>query len=448
LEQTISASKHSTLAPARWTRIIPLSFVTYSLAYLDRANYGFGAAGGMAKTLGLNANTSALISALFFLGYFVFQIPGARYAEARSARNLVFWSLIAWGIFASLTGVITNLVLLAIDRLLLGVAESVVMPSMLVFLMHWFTKKERSRANTLLILGNPLTILWMSVFSGYLVQTFGWQNMFIIEGIPCIIWAFVWRKLAADNPKDAKWLSPEDLQDVEQALQSDQQALKQTSKQTANIWAAFRSPTVLLLATQMFFLSVGAYGLVLWLPSIIKEGSNLGLGITGVLSALPYLLAIISMMTISYFSDRTLKRKIFIWPFFFASAIAFYLSYALGHTNFWISYVCIVLAVGLLNAPNGPFWAIAPDVMPRESAGVSMALMNAMGGLGSFVGAYLIGFLNSATGGSGLSFIVLACSVALAGICNLPVKMPPTSHPDATANSEQPELELITKGNV
>ncbi|HET9088550.1 MAG TPA: MFS transporter, partial [Acidobacteriaceae bacterium] len=123
----------------RWIFILPCVFVTYSLAYLDRANYGFGAAAGLAATLHISDSQSALLGALFFLGYFLFQIPGAAYARKNSAARLVFFALIGWGALAALTGVITTFWLLAVDRLLLGVAESVIFPAMLILLTHWFT---------------------------------------------------------------------------------------------------------------------------------------------------------------------------------------------------------------------------------------------------------------------------------------------------------------------
>ena len=192
MEQNVVASEQGLLAPSRWARLLPLIFITYSLAYLDRVNFGFGSAGGLAQTLGITAGVSSLLSALFFLGYFFFQVPGANYAAKRSARKLVFWALIAWGILASLQGVFTNIYLFAIDRFLLGAVEGVVLPAMLIFITHWFIKREKSRANTFLILGNPVTILWASIASGYLIQLLGWQWMFILEGIPSIIWAFVW----------------------------------------------------------------------------------------------------------------------------------------------------------------------------------------------------------------------------------------------------------------
>ncbi|MDP4108013.1 MAG: MFS transporter, partial [Bacillota bacterium] len=182
------------IAKQRWMRLIPIAFITYSLAYLDRANYGFGAASGLAKDLHITPGTSSLLGSLFFLGYFFFQVPGASYAEKKSAKKLIFWSLILWGLLASATGMINNIKILFVLRFALGVVESAVMPSMLVFLSHWFTKKERSRANTFLILGNPATVLWMSIVSGYLVNSIGWRWMFIAEGLPAVIWAFIWWK--------------------------------------------------------------------------------------------------------------------------------------------------------------------------------------------------------------------------------------------------------------
>jgi len=194
------------LPTKRWGQLIPIAFITYSLAYLDRANYGFGAAAGLAEDLNITPGISSLLGALFFLGYFCFQVPGGIYVEKHSAKRLIFWSLILWGMLATATGMVHNVALLAAIRFLLGVAESVVMPAMLIFLSHWFTRAERSKANTFLFLGNPITVLWMSILSGYLVNSFGWRDMFIIEGVPAILWAFIWWAVYADRPKDVKWL--------------------------------------------------------------------------------------------------------------------------------------------------------------------------------------------------------------------------------------------------
>jgi len=406
------------LAPGRWFRLIPLAFITYSLAYLDRANYSFGAAAGLAKDLNITAATASLLGALFFLGYFFFQIPGAHYAEKRSAQKLVFWTLILWGALAAATGMVTDISALYVIRFMLGVVESVVMPAMLVFLSHWFTKQERSRANTFLILGNPITVLWMSVVSGYLVQAYGWRWMFIIEGLPSIIWAFIWWVLVTDHPKEAKWLTATEKKDIEEALLEEQKGFKPVK----NYREAFKSSKVIILAFQYFFWSIGVYGFVMWLPSILKSASSMGIVAAGWLSSVPYALSAILMVVVSYYSDRTLNRKTFVWAFLLLGAFAFYGSYIVGSSNFWLSYFLLVIAGGAMYAPYGPFFAIIPEILPRNVAGGAMALINSFGALGSFVGAYVVGYLNGATGGPSASYAFMAIALVVAVILTLATK--------------------------
>src|SRR5450756_147611 len=198
----------------RWLHIMPVVFITYSLAYVDRANYGFGAAAGLAETLHITSTQSALLGSLFFFGYFSFQIPGAAYARKRSARRLIGLALVSWGILASLTGVIQLYWLLALDRFLLGAAESFILPGMLILLTKWFTRSERSRTNTLLILGNPITVLWMSAVTGFIIKRFGWQMTFVIEGLPSVIWGVVWYLAIRDAPEETSWIAPEAAADL------------------------------------------------------------------------------------------------------------------------------------------------------------------------------------------------------------------------------------------
>ncbi len=403
------------LAPARWYRLIPIAFITYSLAYLDRANFGFGAAGGMAKDLEITPAMSSLLGSLFFLGYFFFQVPGAIYAEKRSAKKLIFWSLILWGGLAMATGIVSNLSGLIIIRFMLGVVESAVMPAMLLFLSRWFTKSERSRANTFLILGNPVTILWMSVLSGYLINAVGWRWMFIMEGVPAIIWAFFWWRLVQDKPQEANWLDAKEKWDLEAEQQREQQGIKPVK----NYLAAFRSHIVILLSLQYALWSIGVYGFVMWLPSMLNAAPDMDIIKTGWLSAVPYLLAIIGMLAASYFSDKTLNRKLFVWPFLLLGAVAFYGSYLLGTDHFWLSFALLVLAGGAMYAPYGPFFAIIPEVLPKNVAGGAMALINSFGALGSFVGSYIVGYLNGTTGGFGASYLFMSGSLLLSAVVTL-----------------------------
>jgi sugar phosphate permease len=401
-----------TLAKKRWLRLIPIVFITYSLAYLDRANFGFAAAGGMAVDLNITPSISSLLGSLFFLGYFFFQIPGALYAANNSAKKLIFWSLILWGLLATATGLISNINVLIVIRFMLGVVESAVMPAMLIFLSRWFTKSERSRANTFLILGNPVTMLWMSILSGYLINTVGWRWMFIIEGIPAVIWAFFWWRLVEDTPKKANWLTEDEKWGLENELQKEQDSIKPVK----NYAAAFKSPTVILLCLQYAFWSIGVYGFVIWLPSIINASPDMNIVKTGWLASVPFLLSIISMISASYFSDKTLKRKIYVWPFLLIGAIAFYSSYLVGTQNFWLSYGLLIIAGGAMYAPYGPFFAILTEILPRNVVGGAIALINSFGALGSFVGAYIVGYLNGSTGGFSASYIFMAGSLLLSAI--------------------------------
>jgi len=403
------------IAQSRWYRLIPVAFITYSLAYLDRANFGFGAAGGMAADLHITAAMSSLLGSLFFLGYFFFQIPGAYYAANRSAKKLIFWSLILWGLLAMATGLINDVSILIVIRFMLGVVESAVMPSMLVLLSRWFTKTERSRANTFLILGNPVTILWMSIVSGYLVNSLGWRGMFILEGAPAIVWAFFWWRLVEDKPARATWLTDDEKQALEEALQKEQQVIKPVK----NYAAAFRSKAVILLCLQYATWSIGVYGFVMWLPSIIKAAPDMSIVKTGWLTSLPYVFAVLGMLIASYFSDKTLLRKSFIWPFLLIGAIAFYGSYLLGANHFWLSFVLLIIAGTAMYAPYGPFFALITEILPSNVAGGAIALINSLGALGSFAGSFLVGYLNGATGGFGASYIFMAGSLLLSAILTI-----------------------------
>jgi sugar phosphate permease len=409
------------LAPARWYRIIPIVFVTYSLAYLDRANFGFAVAGGMAEDLDITKSTSSLLGSLFFLGYFFFQIPGAHYASHKSAKKLIFISLIMWGALAAATGMVSNVTSLIVIRFMLGVVESAVMPSMLILLSQWFTRKERSRANTFLILGNPVTVLWMSVLSGYLIDSMGWRWMFILQGAPGIVWAFIWWRMIDEKPGDADWLLTKEKEAVEQHLQAEQVGIKPVK----NYAEAFKSRAVILLCFQYLLWSLGVYGFVMWLPSIIKAAPDMDIVRTGWLSSVPYILAIAGMLSASYFSDRSLNRKVFIWPFLLVASIAFFAAYLLGTSHFWISFVLLVIAGGALYTPYGPFFAVITEILPKNVVGGAIGLINSIGALGSFIGSYLVGYLNGSTGGFEASYILMSVSLLGATVLTIVVVKSP-----------------------
>ncbi|MGH9639503.1 MAG: MFS transporter [Bryobacteraceae bacterium] len=396
----------------RWFYLLPAVFVTYSLAYVDRANYGFGAAAGLASTLHITGQQTSLLGALFFLGYFAFQVPGAALARKRSATWLIFSALIAWGVFASLTGVIRQFWLLAIDRLLLGVAESVILPASLLLLTRWFTRSERSFANTILILGNPITVLWMSAITGYLIQDFGWQMAFIIEGLPSVIWAFGWIAIARDKPEQARWVTADAAATLDTQLAKEQLAVAPVR----NVRQALLRGDMLLLSAQYFLWSLGVYGFVLWLPTIVRQGSALSMGKTGLLTAVPYLFAVLAMIVVSRYSDRTLRRSSFVWPSLLIAGLALLGSFLASESGFALAFVCLVVAAAGMYAPYGPFFAIIPERVPRNAAAEAIALINSCGALGGFAGSYLVGLLQFLTGNPRAGYLLMSLSLVASAV--------------------------------
>ncbi|WP_373059400.1 MFS transporter [Zunongwangia sp. H14] len=404
--------KDRTLARKRWYRITPIVFISFSLAYVDRANFGFAAAGGMARDLDISPSALSLMGALFFLGYFFFQIPGAIYAADKSIKKLIFWSCILWGLLASATGLIGDIKILYVIRFLLGAVEAAVWPALIILLSRWFTSPERSKANTFLILGNPITLIWMSVLSGYLIDSVGWRGMFIIEGAPAVIWAFCWWFLVDDKPNNAKWMSKSEKVKFENQLNEEQKNIKPVK----NYAAAFKSRACILLCFQYFLWSLGAYGFIMWLPTIINSAPDGSIVRTGWLSTIPYIIAIISMFIASYFSDKTLNRKVFIWPFLLVASIAFGASYFAGTSNFNISFGLLVIAGAAIYTPYAPFFTSLTEIFPKNVSAGAVAIINSFGALGSFAGAYLVGHLNAVTESFDASYLLMSCSLLLAAI--------------------------------
>jgi sugar phosphate permease len=297
------------------------------------------------------------------------------------------------------------------------------MPAMLVYISNWFTKSERSRANTFLILGNPVTVLWMSVLSGYLIHAFGWREMFIFEGIPAVIWAVCWWFLVKDKPEQVNWLTQDEKKALADQLAKEQEGIKAVH----NYAEAFKSRNVILLCMQYFAWSIGVYGFVLWLPSILRSGMQMGMVEAGWLSSVPYLAATVAMILVSWASDKMQNRKIFVWPLLLVGALAFFASWAVGPNHFWVSYSLLVIAAAAMYAPYGPFFAIIPEMLPRNVAGGAMALINSLVALGSFFGSWFVGYLNGNTGSPAASFIFMATSLLVSVVLTLMVKPEQTS---------------------
>ncbi|MDD4591130.1 MAG: MFS transporter [Parabacteroides sp.] len=406
---------NNTLPKKRWHRLAPLVFITYSFAYADRVNFGFAAAGEMGNDLNITSTTLSLLGAIFFLGYFIFQIPGTLYAANKSAKKLIFWSCIGWGAMATATGLVHNVSILYGIRFILGVVEAAVWPSLVVLLSRWFISSERSKANFFLTLGNPITVIWMSIVSGYIMESLGWRLVFIIEGVPAILWAFIWWFLVQDRPKDAKWLTTTEKNIIEDKLKQEQKYIKPVK----NYAEAFKSRTVILLCLQYGFWSVGAYGFIMWLPTIINSTPDASMVKTGWLTAIPYLFAVICMFLTSYFSDKILNRKIFIWPSLLIASLALYASYLTGTSNFYLSFIFLVIAGAEIYTPYPNFFTALTEIFPSNVSAGAIALINSFGALGSFGGAYLVGYLNGITQGFDASYMLMSTCLFLAAMLTI-----------------------------
>ena len=247
----------------------------------------------------------------------------------------------------------------------------------------------------------------MSIVSGYLIQAWGWREMFIIEGIPAVLWAVCWWILVRDKPSEVSWLNEQEKETLQKVMDSEQSHIKPVR----NYGEALRSRNVIMLCAVHALWSIGVYGFMMWMPSILKNAAQMDIVAVGWLAAVPYLAAIILMLTVSWLSDKCQNRKLFIWPLLLIAAIAFFGSWLVGNQAFWLSYALLVIAAACMYAPYGPFFALIPELLPRNVSGVSMGLINSFGALGAFLGAWLVGYLNGITGGPGVSYTFMAVAL-------------------------------------
>jgi sugar phosphate permease len=255
----------------------------------------------------------------------------------------------------------------------------------------------------------------MSAITGFLIRSFGWQMTFVIEGVPSILWAFVWMLVVRDRPEQASWMSAEASAQLGRQLAEEQISLPRVP----GLFKALMRRDVILLSLQYFCWSLGLYGFVLWLPTIIRQGSELGIGVTGLLSAIPYLLAVLMMLLVAYLSDKTLRRRSLVWPFLVLSGAALLGSFAFAAHSFWLAYGCLILAGGAMYAPYGPFFAIIPEVVPANVAAEVMATVNSCGALGAFLGAWFVGVLQARTGNSRAGYLLMAVALIVSGLIML-----------------------------
>ena len=242
-----------------------------------------------------------------------------------------------------------------------------------------------------------------------------------------------------DSPRHARWLSISEADALEAAIHASSPAGDAAS--TTDLRRALLHRDVLLLSAHYFGWSLGIYGFVLWLPSIVKQGAGLAMGQTGLLTAVPYVLAIVLMLTASHFSDRFLQREIFVWPFLLLSGLAMLGSFLFAPHSFTMAFLCMIVAGGCMYAPYGPFFSIIPERVPRAVAGEVFAMVNSVGALGGFVGSYLVGLLRAVTHSQRAGYLLMSLSLVISAL--LLTLLPRTSAPTAEPGAMQaPEPDL------
>ncbi|RZI25257.1 MFS transporter [Pseudomonas sp. 770NI] len=398
----------------RWLRVIPPIVITCIMSYMDRINIAFAMPGGMADDLGVSASMVGLAGGIFFVGYLFLQVPGGKLAVHGSGKRFIGWSLLAWAVISILTGFVTNHYQLLFLRFALGVAEGGMLPVVLTMISNWFPDKERGRANAIVIMFVPLAGIITAPLSGWIIAALDWRMLFIIEGILSAVVMVLWMLTISDRPQEAKWISERERDYLITTLAEEQKAIAAKAVKNASLSEVMADKTLWHLIALNFFYQAGIYGYTLWLPSIVKELTQSGMGKVGMLATLPYVAAMFGMLMFSNLSDRSGKRRAFIAVPLAGLALCLTLSVILRE-HIWLSFAALVGCGFFLQAAAGIFWTIPAKIFSAEAAGGARGLINALGNLGGFCGPYIVGVLISQYSQS-IGVYSLALSVALAAV--------------------------------
>lgn len=404
----------------RWLRIIPATIILYIVTFMDRMNISFAMAGGMNETLGISMKAAGLAAGIFFLGYMVLQVPGGHIAEHGSAKKFILWTIVAWGGLSILNGFVQNEWQLLLIRFLLGVAEGGVYPAILVIITNWFPAKEIGRANAMFMTSTAIAAIITNPVSGWIVSNFDWHLLFIIEGIISLSLLFIWMPMISDRPEDAKWLSKAERDYLVETLRVEKAAAQESAKQ-ASVPVSYKE---LLLNKNLWLLILifncgmtGAYGFGIWLPTILKNITKMGMTQVGFLSVLPFVVSMAGLYVIAYFSDKTKNRRFFTALPMACFGIGLWLS-TLFPENIWVSYGMLVVTGFFIKSMPSSFWTMIPMLFPSGIAGGARGIINAFGNFGGFMGPYLVGWV-AASYNMKIGIYSLAFSLLLGAILTI-----------------------------
>ena len=407
-------------------RLMPFLFLLYIVAYLDRINVSFAVL-QMRGQLGISDRVYGRAAGMFFAGYFFFQLPSNLVLEKVGVRRWISALMVAWGVISCLMIFIRGPVSFYGMRFLLGAAEAGFFPGIILYMKRWFPANARARAVAWFMTANPLAGIVGSPISGALLGITGagfsgWQWMFLMEGVPAILLGLTVLWTLSDNPREAAWLKGEEREWLLAKLAFEQQAESSVKKE--NLVEVLISPRIWMLSLVYFGVSTTMYGVTLWLPSVIRSLSGLSYFLTGLVSALPFLVTAIAMVLVGMGSDRSGERRLHTAiPAFVGAAALVAAGYG---TATAVVVACLGLGMACAEAMVGPFWAMATSRMTGLSAAAGIAVINSLANLGGYFGPDIIGFFRKANGGFRGGLLAIGATLAVSGAVALIVgRQPP-----------------------
>jgi ACS family tartrate transporter-like MFS transporter len=407
-------------------RLIPFLFVLYIVAYLDRINVGFAAL-QMQADLGFSDAVYGFGAGIFFLGYFVFEVPSNLILERVGPRFWISRIMITWGLVSSAMMFVRDAPTFYALRFLLGVAEAGFFPGVILYLTHWFPAAQRARAVAQFMTATALAGVIGGPVSGALLQLDGlaglrgWQWLFLVEGLPAVLLGGVAWWTLTDRPEQAAWLAPDQRAWLAGILAAERAATEQ--RHGASLWRALAHRRVWSLGLLYFTLVLGIYGVSLWLPQMVAARLGASDLVLGILVAIPYAVAALAMVLVGGHSDRSAERRWHIAGPALAGAAGLATSAALEQPALALAGLCLA-ALGIWSA-LGPFWTLPTTFLSGIAAAGGIALINSLGNLGGFVGPWALGLLKQATGSFRAGLAFLAASLLVAALLALRVPREP-----------------------
>ena len=425
----MSDIERSTMARVTW-RLLPFLLLLYIVSWLDRVNVGFAKL-QMNSDLGMSETAYGLGAGIFFIAYAVCEIPSNFLLVRFGARLWIARIMITWGLISAGMMFVQGETSFYVMRFLLGAAEAGFLPGIVYYLSQWFPRFHRARAVSWFMIGIPLSIVFGGPLSGWVMDRFdeylglhGWQWMYLVEGLPAALLGFVVLVFLTEKPADAHWLSAEQREWLSARIYSEHTEAE--SRQRLSFKAALEHPTVWLLAAIMFCCQTGSYGLTLWVPTIVKGLSGYTDFGVGLFSAIPYIAAAAGMILVGRSSDRSGERFLHIAIPSVIGALGF-IATGMISAPFAAMIALSVAAVGDYST-RGPFWALPGKFLTGSAAAAGIALINAMGAVGGFIGPYAVGYLKDATGSFASPLYLLAGILFIGAMLTLLLRRSRTFH--------------------